>query len=177
MVKKVFGNRVTEKDIRNWLDENGFFGNSAQLHDLELHALKRPGWLQVFRFDVLAKRREDEQGEDEDENSAAGDLKNGGFSKPDLDSGESDFRDEHPSKLSSQWCELFGVVRDDERIKRRELRTQVCVFESTSERQSKLDEMSVGLITCETGQTGSLIGVAMVVGVVLLVGALAATFF
>ena len=34
------GNRVTEKDIRQWLDDNEFQGNSAQINDLELHAIK-----------------------------------------------------------------------------------------------------------------------------------------
>ncbi len=36
MVKKDFGNRVTENDIPSWLGKNGFFGESAKLYDFEL---------------------------------------------------------------------------------------------------------------------------------------------
>jgi len=46
------GNRVTEKDIRDWLEQNGFDGRSAKIEDLEIHAIKRPGWLQIFRFET-----------------------------------------------------------------------------------------------------------------------------
>lgn len=48
----MIGNRVTEKDIRDWLDQNGFVGRSAKIEDLEIHAIKRPGWLQIFRFEA-----------------------------------------------------------------------------------------------------------------------------
>ena len=43
-------NKVTEKDIRDWLDQNGFRGNSARFEELELHAISRSGWIQLFRF-------------------------------------------------------------------------------------------------------------------------------
>ena len=46
----MFKNRVTEADIRDWLDENGYRGRSAKFNELELHAVRRPGWLQIFRF-------------------------------------------------------------------------------------------------------------------------------
>jgi len=44
------GNRFTEKDIRDWLENHGFQGQSARFVELELHAMARPGWKQVFRF-------------------------------------------------------------------------------------------------------------------------------
>lgn len=43
-------NRVTERDIRDWLTRHGFAGDSATLVEVELHAIKRPGWQQIFRF-------------------------------------------------------------------------------------------------------------------------------
>lgn len=51
-MKNLIGNRVTEKDLRQWLDNNGYDGCSARFQELELHAIKRPGWIQVFRFAV-----------------------------------------------------------------------------------------------------------------------------
>lgn len=43
-------NRVTERDIREWLRDNGYEGGSAILESVELYAIKRPGWKQLFRF-------------------------------------------------------------------------------------------------------------------------------
>ena len=54
---QLISNKCVEKDIRDWLSQNGYFGNSAKIRELELHAIKRPGWLQVFRFTVEAKTR------------------------------------------------------------------------------------------------------------------------
>lgn len=39
------------------MDRNGFYGTSADIRDLELYAIERPGWLQVFRFEVRVKSR------------------------------------------------------------------------------------------------------------------------
>lgn len=58
MLEKLIRNRTTEKDVRTWMDKNGFCGNSATITDLELHALQRPGWLQVFSFQVRVKSRD-----------------------------------------------------------------------------------------------------------------------
>ena len=57
MLQNAIRNRTTEKDLRAWLDKNGFYGNSAQIKELELHAIQRPGWLQIFSFQVKAKSR------------------------------------------------------------------------------------------------------------------------
>jgi len=58
MLNNLLRNRVTEKDVRAWMDRNGFYGNSAEIEDLELHSLGRPGWLQIFSFQTRVKSRE-----------------------------------------------------------------------------------------------------------------------
>lgn len=60
----LIGNKVAEKDLRAWLESHGYFGRSAEVSELELVAIRRPGWEQVFRFRVRAKRR-DESGWEE----------------------------------------------------------------------------------------------------------------
>ena len=59
MLNSLIGNKTAEKDIRDWLSTNGWYGNSAEFTELELHAIKRPGWLQVFRFSCNVKSRSD----------------------------------------------------------------------------------------------------------------------
>jgi hypothetical protein len=56
-MKNAIRNRVTEKDVRSWLDTHGFYGNSAEIRDLNLYAVQRPGWLQIFSFEVRVKSR------------------------------------------------------------------------------------------------------------------------
>ncbi len=56
MFDKLIRNGFTEKDIRDWLDQHGYHGRSARLDHVELHAIQRPGWLQIFRFAGQAKR-------------------------------------------------------------------------------------------------------------------------
>ena len=51
-------NRVTEKDLREWLDQAGFAGQFANIDELELHAIERPGWVQIFRFEVSVRESE-----------------------------------------------------------------------------------------------------------------------
>ena len=53
----LIGNKFLEHDLRAWLDANGRYGRSADLEELELAAVQRPGWVQVFRFRVRAKNR------------------------------------------------------------------------------------------------------------------------
>jgi hypothetical protein len=60
----LIGNKVAEKDLRTWLEANGYFGRSAEVSELELVALRRPGWEQVFRFRVRAKRQDETGWED-----------------------------------------------------------------------------------------------------------------
>jgi hypothetical protein len=59
-VKNLIGNKSAEKDIRDWLPENGYNGKSAKFVEVELHAIMRPGWLQVFRFEVKCLSADDQ---------------------------------------------------------------------------------------------------------------------
>lgn len=56
--RRLIANRATEKDLRDHLDNNGFFGASARFVSLELAAIERPGWVQVFNFHAHLKTRE-----------------------------------------------------------------------------------------------------------------------
>ena len=60
MFRNLLSNRVTEKDIRDWLDRSGYYGRSARFDYVELHAIQRPGWLQIFRFACQAKTTDDQ---------------------------------------------------------------------------------------------------------------------
>ena len=51
-------NKSAEKDIRDWLSQNGFCGKSATFSEIELHAIQRPGWLQIFRFQLKVSTAE-----------------------------------------------------------------------------------------------------------------------
>ncbi len=61
-----FRNRVTEQDIREWMDQNGYQGSSAILDSVDLFALQRPGWKQLFRFQGKVRKRalDDDQPQD-----------------------------------------------------------------------------------------------------------------
>ena len=119
------GNRATEEDIRNWLDANGYVGRTARISDLELHAIKRPGWVQVFEFHLRSKA----------------------CLAPDADE-----RDEDPDKESEPaWLERFGVVLDDERKRTQDLRTQVWIFEEKEQQQAKLESVSKGMLVKNSG--------------------------
>jgi hypothetical protein len=46
----LFSDRQTEREVRVWLNQNGFHGNSAIFHSIELYAIQHPGWRQIYRF-------------------------------------------------------------------------------------------------------------------------------
>lgn len=54
-------NRVTEKDIRDYLESQGYEGPSAKFDSLELVAVQRPGWVQIFEFVVRVSQGDDRQ--------------------------------------------------------------------------------------------------------------------
>jgi hypothetical protein len=58
-LKNRIGNRVTEREIRVWLDLHGFSGSTARLAEVTLHAIARPGWKQVYRFSGQARDSND----------------------------------------------------------------------------------------------------------------------
>lgn len=133
VVAGIFNNRVTEKDVRLWLDQNGFYGRSAQITDLELHAIERPGWRQIFRFTIKAKPKLDH-----------GSL--GGLGKQE---GEKAIR--------------HGIVLDDQRKRTADQQTQVFIFESIEERNRVLEERSAGMLSCSNGQNADLVVLSIVV--------------
>lgn len=51
-------NKSTEKDLRSYLDNEGYFGRTAKFKLLKLKAVERPGWVQVFQFEIEAKRED-----------------------------------------------------------------------------------------------------------------------
>lgn len=141
------GNRVTEKDVRDWLDVHGHDGRSAKITGLDLYAIKRPGWVQVFGFSLRVK------------------------SNPQQDSKHSIEFDE------VEWLERFGVVLDDERKLSQESRTQVWIFENEEDQKQKLSSLSDGLITCQRKQNGQLIWFVGILLCLLLVAGIVSSFF
>ena len=53
------GNKVTEAEIRRWLIEQGYGARAAHFDEVELVAIERPGWVQVFRFQLTARTPDD----------------------------------------------------------------------------------------------------------------------
>lgn len=49
------GDRDMELAIRKHLSQNGYYGNTVRLKNVRLVAVQRPGWLQVFRFEAIAR--------------------------------------------------------------------------------------------------------------------------
>ena len=47
---RLIGNRVAERDIRDYLTDCGYRGKLARFEYLKLFSIKRPGWIQVFTF-------------------------------------------------------------------------------------------------------------------------------
>lgn len=110
-------NRVTERDIRDWLRENGYEGGSAVLDSVDLYAIKRPGWTQLFRFTGKVRPQ-----------------------AADGDGDADDDRDEVEPRVP-----VWGIVLDDERLPRGQ-RTQVHLCDSPEEQQDRLDELSVDML-------------------------------
>ena len=63
------GDREMEQTIRRHLSENGYYGNTATLSRIRLSAVARPGWVQIYQFNVRARVRI-EVGDDEPEPEA-----------------------------------------------------------------------------------------------------------
>ena len=124
------GNRVTEKDVRQWLDSQGWAGRSAKFDYLDLHAIQPPGWIQVFRFkvDVVPAHKTET-----DENNHV--------------------PQQVDDKTTSTAQTFYGAVRDDERQKTSP--TKIWAFNDPKEQSEKLGELSEGLITLRNGQTSA----------------------
>ena len=64
------GDSDMERAIRKYLSTIGFFGDTAKLRNVRLVAVQRPGWIQVFRFEVTARVRPEESDEDGPDHAA-----------------------------------------------------------------------------------------------------------
>jgi len=60
LLDSLIRNRGTGKEVRDYLDQQGWEGKYAQFDYLELFAIQRPGWVQVFKFSL---RVSDPEGE------------------------------------------------------------------------------------------------------------------
>ena len=49
------GDRELELAIRSEISKSGYFGRSAKFHNVKLVAVQRPGWVQIYRFEVTAR--------------------------------------------------------------------------------------------------------------------------
>lgn len=88
------GDHEMENAIRRHLSDNGYFGGTAKFRAVRLAAVQRPGWLQVFRFEVTARV---------------------------ADIGQADAAAEtDPSPAT--YHDLFGLVREDHRHNQTEVR-------------------------------------------------------
>ena len=131
-------NRSTEADVRAWLNQNGFVGKTAKFEELELHAIQRPGWVQVFRFCARVKYRPFGQN-----------------------------NQEQCTENERDWQQVFGVALDDERIRTQSMKTQIWLFKNPAEQQEKLNLISSDFLICEKGQNGNLVPTVLFLLVIL----------
>ncbi len=82
------GDRDLEVAIRRHLNSEGYFGQTAKLENVRLAAVQRPGWLQVYRFDAVARVKAELLDEDDDVSV---------------------------SNAPPQFRQLFGLAREDAR--------------------------------------------------------------
>lgn len=113
------GDREMELAIRSHLTNQGYFGRTAALRRVKLVAVERPGWVQVYRFEVTARLAP---------RPAAGTF---------VDDDDPDDPDDRPV-----YHELFGLVKEDARRGRPAIR----VFRSGESRRELFDQWSDGLL-------------------------------
>jgi hypothetical protein len=117
------GDHEMEKAIRRHLSDNGYYGGSAKLRAVRLAAVKRPGWLQVFRFEATARVA-----------SQTSDESISGEQSPDT---------------PPTYHDLFGLVREDDRQNQTEIR----VFRSREQRAELFGRWSEGLLQLRGGRS------------------------
>jgi hypothetical protein len=88
--KNFLGDKETEDEIRRHLTKNKLLGKSAQIINYKLIAVQRPGWVQIYRFEVIARVHRDPLAETAEQDS--------------------------PSDADST-ITLFGLTKDDGRAK------------------------------------------------------------
>jgi len=141
-------NRSTEADVRSWLNNNGFAGKTAKFEELELHAIQRPGWVQVFRFCARVKYHP---------------LDNSNL--------------EADGDVVTDWQEVFGVALDDERERKQNKKIHIWVFNNPVEQKEKLNLISNDFLICKKGQNGELLGTVLFLLVVVSVAILLLSCF
>jgi hypothetical protein len=119
------GDRELEHAIRRHLSANGHYGGTAKLQNVRLAAVQRPGWLQVYRFDAIARAIA---------TSAS----------PSVDDEQEDESDMQPAKYAT----LYGLVREDIRHDITTIRT----FDNTAERSELFVQWSEDLIQLRSGR-------------------------
>lgn len=117
------GDHEMENAIRRHLSDNGYFGGTASFRAVRLAAVQRPGWLQLFRFEVTAK------------------VAGAGEAESDVEA--DDLPDSPPT-----YHDLFGLVREDHRHNQTEIR----VFRSSDQRAELFGRWSDGLLQLRGGR-------------------------
>ncbi|MFG0290614.1 MAG: hypothetical protein ACF8CQ_20735 [Rhodopirellula sp. JB044] len=128
------GDREMEMSIRSHLTQNGYFGHTAKFEAVRLVAVQRPGWLQIFRFEVTARVNPTRSSTSGTGNRIA----NAEYSE----------HDDVPDP-DAEYHRLYGLVREDHRHNRSNVR----VFQSESQRRELFQRWSDGLI-CLRGANG-----------------------
>jgi hypothetical protein len=124
------GDHEMENAIRQHLSLNGYYGGTAKLRQVRLAAVKRPGWMQVFRFEVTARLAVADDDSDALGEGLAASLDPNGREVP-------------------TYHELFGLVREDQRSGQVDIR----VFRSGDQRRELFARWSDGLLQLRGGRS------------------------
>jgi hypothetical protein len=128
------GDAEMERAIRQYLSDQGYYGRSAKLRNVRLAAVLRPGWVQIYRFEVSARVATAARTDDHPADVRA-------HAQPPAAAG-----DDHPAP--AVYHELFGLVREDHRYNQ----TSVRVFASADQRLELFERWSDGLIQLRGGR-------------------------
>ena len=128
------GDAEMEKAIRQYLSGHGYYGGSAKLRDVRLAAVQRPGWLQIYRFEVTARVAAAARTDDHTaaKHAPAQHQPHAGDAQP----------------TPAVYHELFGLVREDHRYNQ----TSVRVFASADQRLELFKRWSEGLVQLRGGR-------------------------
>ncbi|MFG0264102.1 MAG: hypothetical protein ACF8AM_02995 [Rhodopirellula sp. JB055] len=107
------GDHEMEQSIRRHLSQNGYFGKTAKLSGVRLVAVERPGWQQLYRFDVRARVDFQSPDDEPDPDAVYHDLF--GLVREDIRHNRSQVRvfdtPEQRSELFRQWSEGLICLR------------------------------------------------------------------
>lgn len=129
------GDAEMERAIRQHLSGRGYYGRTAKLRGVRLVAVQRPGWIQIYRFEVVARVAAAAWTDD-----APAEGRTRPVAQPPAAAG-----DDHPAP--AVYHELFGLVREDHRYNQ----TSVRVFAAADQRLKLFERWSDGLIQLRGG--------------------------